>query len=93
MVEVIAGFGFSAIIFFIGYCIHEVRRVKSEVLEVIQKEKVEAVISSRRLDALDNVVSDLTEFKFSTRAVVENGHTLPRTHPKIVHLIHGHKPV
>lgn len=88
LIEVIMAAGFSAITFFVGYCVSEVKRVKKEVLGIVEREKFESVMAQRRIDVLDSITSDISESKFNSRSVVEHGSTIPRAHLKLRKVIH-----
>lgn len=89
--ETIIGTGFAVLTLFISYCISEVRKVKSEVVRLLDKERVEAIISSRRLDVLDFSVSEISEHRLSSRNVVEKGAAIPNVHPRLMKIIHGER--
>jgi hypothetical protein len=87
LIEVIMAAGFSVITLFIGYCIAEVKRVKKEVVIIVEREKFESVMAQRRIDVLDSISSDMAEHKFNSRHVVEHGHNPPRIHGRLRKLL------
>lgn len=84
----IVGGCFSLVLFFLGYIIKEIWSVKTEVKEAFTKEKIESIIAQRRIDVVDSQLSDICEYKFSSRGVVEKGMHPPKIHSKIMKLIH-----
>lgn len=83
LIEVIMAAGFSAITFFIGYCVNEVKRVKKEVLDVVERERFESIMAQRRIDVHDTIASEITRNKFNSRSIVERGHDLPALNVKL----------
>lgn len=89
MIEAIMSAGFALVTLFVGYCIAEVRRVKKEVVDIVNREKHESIVASRRLDVIDGSISEIAESKMNSRNVVEKGNSAPRIHPKILRFIYG----
>lgn len=88
LLETILGFGLTVITTMVGWCIAEVRRVKKDVIDIVERERKEAILSHRRLDVLDATLSDLTDERLNSRNVVDKGTYAPRAHPRIMKLIH-----
>lgn len=91
MMETILGFGFTLVTTMLGWCIAEVKRVRKEVVDIVEREKRESITAHRRLDVLDTTLSDLTEERLHSRNVVEKGTFAPRAHKKLMEFIHGAK--
>ena len=89
MIEAILGFGFLCLSSMVGWCISEVRSLRKELIEIIDREKKESILSQRRLDVVDATISDMTDIRLNSRSVVEKGSPSPKAHPKIMEMIHG----
>lgn len=89
LMATILGFGFTVITTMLGWCIAEVRRVKKDILAVVEKERKESIVAARRLDIIDGTVSDITEERLNSRNIVEKGSSAPRVHSKLMKFIHG----
>lgn len=91
LLNTILGFGFTVITTMLGWCIAEVRRVKKDVLAVVEKERKESIVAARRIDVVDGTLSDITEERLNSRNIVEKGAAAPRVHSKLMQFIHGTK--
>jgi len=87
--EAILGFGFTVVTSMLAWCISEVRRVRSDLLRIVDREKKEVIVAHRRLDILDGTVSEITERRHDSRSAVEKGAAVPRIHHILLHQIYG----
>lgn len=86
--QLIIASGLSVITLMFSYIVYEVRSSRRELLDLMERDRSEGVINSKRIDVLDSTLSDITQKKFNSRVIVNGGLEIPRVHSKISRIVH-----